>query len=288
MPLKNRAGLLIPQSPRQSLRLPCQGYYIRPYLPQQAHGLRLVEVAGEADFVANLDADGDIPSVRGIGSASRRRNASSPPSSNNSAGSVGRKTWSGSYSKRAGLPPSVAIRYTETVAAQIRCMVYSRRPKARSESAPPLSAVPESPWRYIPVRVRYLSPVADPRQEPSSSRRFRWGISLAAPSPQRRGKRRKYAGCLRRQFAVLVAQVPAPQRVPLGNVNELQPTPAALRLAAAENPDVGSDAGVVKHIEGKGNDGSQPVVFDNPASDVAFDLDGNGSWFCRDGGQYWT
>ena len=46
------------------------------------------------------------------------------------------------------------------------------------------------------------------------------------------------------------------------------------RLAVAEHPDVGGDAGVVEHVERQGDDGLQPVVLDDPAADVALALPG--------------
>ena len=41
--------------------------YISPYLLLEMQGLRLVEVAGEADLVADLDAVRGVPSVGGVG-----------------------------------------------------------------------------------------------------------------------------------------------------------------------------------------------------------------------------
>lgn len=38
-------------------------------------------------------------------------------------------------------------------------------------------------------------------------------------------------------------------------------------FAVAEQPDVGADAGVVKNLLGQGDDGFDPVVFQNPAAD---------------------
>ena len=52
---------------QQPLRLPLQGQDVGPYLLQRAERLRLVEVAGEADLVADLDTVRDVPGVRGVG-----------------------------------------------------------------------------------------------------------------------------------------------------------------------------------------------------------------------------
>ena len=74
--------------------------------------------------------------------------------------------------------------------------------------------------------------------------------------------------------AVLGAQVLAQRLEPLGGVDELHLAPAVRRLAVAEHPDIGRDAGVVEHVERQGDDGLQPVVLDDPAADVALALSG--------------
>jgi len=45
-----------------------------------------------------------------------------------------------------------------------------------------------------------------------------------------------------------------------------------LRLAVRQHPDIGRDAGVVEEIERQGDYGFDPVVFDQPATDVALAL----------------
>ena len=76
------------------------------------------------------------------------------------------------------------------------------------------------------------------------------------------------------KLAVLVAEVLAQGPVPVGGVDELHLAAAALRLAVAEHPDVGGDAGVVEHVERQGDNGLEPVVFDDPSADVALALSG--------------
>ena len=44
-----------------------QGQDVGAYVLQRAERLRLVEVAGEADLVADLDTVRDVPGVRGVG-----------------------------------------------------------------------------------------------------------------------------------------------------------------------------------------------------------------------------
>ena len=59
-----------------------------------AQGLRLVEVASKADFVANFDAAGHIPGVRYVRQhLALRRKASMPPSCSSGTCSVSRSSW---------------------------------------------------------------------------------------------------------------------------------------------------------------------------------------------------
>ena len=52
---------------QQSFRLPLQCQYISAYVLQRAEGLWLIEVPGEADLVAYLDAGRDVPCVGRVG-----------------------------------------------------------------------------------------------------------------------------------------------------------------------------------------------------------------------------
>ena len=76
------------------------------------------------------------------------------------------------------------------------------------------------------------------------------------------------------EFAVLLAEVFAERLEPLRGVNELHLALAVLGLAVGEHPDVGGDAGVVEEVQRQGDDGFEPVVFDEPAADVALALAG--------------
>ena len=60
--------------------------------------------------------------------------------------------------------------------------------------------------------------------------------------------------------------------MPFGGVYELDFALAVGGFAVGEHPDVGGDAGVVEHVEGEGDYGFKPVVFYDPAADVAFAL----------------
>ena len=53
-----------------------------------------------------------------------------------------------------------------------------------------------------------------------------------------------------------------------GAVNQLYLAPASLQLAVRQDPDVGGDTGVEEEFVGQRDDALQPVVFDNPFSDV--------------------
>ena len=52
-------------------------------------------------------------------------------------------------------------------------------------------------------------------------------------------------------------------------VYQLDLAPASLQLAVRQDPDVGGDAGVEEELVGQRDDALQPVVFDDPFSDVA-------------------
>ena len=44
------------------------------------------------------------------------------------------------------------------------------------------------------------------------------------------------------------------------------------RFSIGQHPDIGGDSGVVENIERQGHDGFQPVIFYDPAPDIAFAL----------------
>ena len=70
-------------------------------------------------------------------------------------------------------------------------------------------------------------------------------------------------------LAALVAQAAAHRDQDFAGVDELDFALAALLLPVGDNPDVGADAGVVEHLFRQGDDGFEPVVFDDPLADVA-------------------
>src|SRR5690606_5402610 len=53
------------------------------------------------------------------------------------------------------------------------------------------------------------------------------------------------------------------------SIQELNLSFAALFLAVGDNPDVCADAGVVEHLLGQSDDRFQPIVLDEPLSNVA-------------------
>ena len=79
---------------------------------------------------------------------------------------------------------------------------------------------------------------------------------------------------LLRKLAVLLAKVLPEGFEPLGRVDELHLSLTVHGLPVGEHPNVGGDTRVVKHIEGERHDCFEPVVFDDPAADVAFPLAG--------------
>ena len=76
------------------------------------------------------------------------------------------------------------------------------------------------------------------------------------------------------ELAVFLAEVFAQWLEPLRRVDELDLALAMLGLAVGDHPDVGRDAGVVKHVERQRDDGFQPVILDDPTADVALALAG--------------
>ena len=75
-----------------------------------------------------------------------------------------------------------------------------------------------------------------------------------------------------RELAVLLAEVLAQRLEPLAGVDELHLALAVCRLLVGQHPDVGGDAGVVEEVERQRDDGLEPVVLDQRATDVALAL----------------
>ena len=74
--------------------------------------------------------------------------------------------------------------------------------------------------------------------------------------------------------AILLPEI-APQRHrPLGRIDELNLTAPRLALAIGQHPDVGRNTGVVEDVLGQRDDGFEPVVLYDPATDVALALTG--------------
>ncbi len=67
----------------------------------------------------------------------------------------------------------------------------------------------------------------------------------------------------------LVSEIPFHRLEELRTVNQLNLAPASLQFAVRQDPDIGGDAGVEEEFVGQRDDALQPVVFDNPFSDVA-------------------
>ena len=66
----------------------------------------------------------------------------------------------------------------------------------------------------------------------------------------------------------LVAEISFHRIEEASAVNQLDFASPSLQLAIRQNPDVGGDTGVEEEFVGQRDDALQPVVFDNPASDV--------------------
>ena len=60
----------------------------------------------------------------------------------------------------------------------------------------------------------------------------------------------------------------------MAGIDQLHFPFSVVRFAVGQYPDVGSDTGVVEQVERQGNNGLQPIVFDDPATDITFTLSG--------------
>src|ERR1035438_3336741 len=71
-------------------------------------------------------------------------------------------------------------------------------------------------------------------------------------------------------FVALIAEALTHLAVEIDRVDELHLAFASALLAVGDDPDISADAGVVEELIGEGDDGFQPIVFDDPAADFAF------------------
>ena len=67
----------------------------------------------------------------------------------------------------------------------------------------------------------------------------------------------------------LVAEIPFHRIEEFRAVYQLDLAPTSLQFTVRQDPDVGGDTGVEEEFVGQRDDAFQPVVFDNPASDIA-------------------
>src|SRR5579875_3964361 len=74
------------------------------------------------------------------------------------------------------------------------------------------------------------------------------------------------------QLAILLSQILAQRLEPCGGVDQLHLATPMVGFAVRQYPDISRDAGVVKHVQGQGDDRLQPVVLYDPAADVALAL----------------
>ncbi len=71
-----------------------------------------------------------------------------------------------------------------------------------------------------------------------------------------------------------VAQALAHFVVKLAGIDELDFALATHFLFVGDDPDIGTDSGIVKKLIWHGDDGFQQVVFDDPAADIGFTTTG--------------
>ena len=262
---------------QQPLGLPLQRQNVGADLLQCAQRLRLVEVAGEADLVADLDALGVVPGIGCVGqhlAAQERLDATFFQQrhllgvAQVGVGLVfdhGRLAVDGRLEQtvqRVGLDLPVLWIFLMTGGASSAAL--GRRP---------LSAL-ISFGRVGSVRVDALEPQRPlDRHLPVAEGGVGEDLRLLGLLEGEESVA-DAVDVLVGQLAVLLAQVLAQRLEPLRGVDELHLALAVRGLAVGEHPDVGGDAGVVKHVERQGDDGFEPVVLDDPAADVALALAG--------------
>ena len=206
-------------SPIKPFRLLLQREDVRADLLQRAQRLRLVELAREADLVADLDARRVVPGVRRVRQHLALEERSMPPSSSSGTCSVSRRSVSGSYSTTTGLPSIVA----------------SNRPRSGSGVGAALVDLADHRRRVLvalgrllqrldllrrvdAVRVDARAGAAAARRSPSSSRTRRSGRSSTARSPRTRGTSSQMRSMsVVRELAVLLAEVLAQRLEPLAS-----------------------------------------------------------------------
>src|SRR5688500_8177133 len=72
-----------------------------------------------------------------------------------------------------------------------------------------------------------------------------------------------------REFAPFVAEDASHWHPRLGGIDELHLAPPAFLLAIGQDPDVRGDARIIEKLFGQGDDRLQPIILQNPASDLA-------------------
>jgi hypothetical protein len=72
------------------------------------------------------------------------------------------------------------------------------------------------------------------------------------------------------QLLTLATETPAHLLPEGAGIDELDFALARSRLSVANDPDIGTDAGVVEHVGGQPDDGLDQIVLQNVAADLAF------------------
>ena len=73
-----------------------------------------------------------------------------------------------------------------------------------------------------------------------------------------------------RDLLALIAEALGHRDVEVGSVDELDFALALRRLLIGDDPYIGRNAGIVKHVRRQSDDGFEIVAFDDPAADFAF------------------
>ena len=242
---------------------------------QRTHGRGLVEIAVEADFVADLHTVGLVPGVFGVGQ-------DFPLQKGFDAAFFGERDLLGVAQVGVGLVfdhGGLAVEHGDEQAAHyvgLRAALVDFPDDARRVFAA-FAVFLELLYLRCPVGAVRFGALDSQRpldgHLPIAEIRVLENLALLVLFECEKGLA-DALDVVFAEFAILLAEILAQRAMPAGGVDQLHHAAAMRGFAVGQHPHVGSDAGVVEQVEGQGDDGFEPVVLDDPAADVALALAG--------------